>query len=147
MRRGISAVVLAMVAVWLGAYAVQYYTWTSPIQVSPLTCIITTQTFSAPANTSGAVTFGSHPTATEPAVPAQGTGGENATIIIVENYIIHFAVTDGDAVTLAGHFQELTINIRVYQRGLVNAPAVADNNLYVVRGAWRRPTSITAPLS
>jgi len=125
---------LVMVAVWLGAYSAQYYTWTAPTQVSRLTYNIVVSGFSAPVNTTGSAIFGNHPTATTPAVPAQGTTGENATIIIGENYIVHFTVTDAEAAQLASHFQELTINIRVYRRGLVNAPAVADNNLYVVSG-------------
>lgn len=122
-----------MVVVWLGAYGLQYYILTVPIQVISLTNSITTGTFSAGVNSSGSKNFGSHPTGTTAAVPASdNTTGENATIILQENSIIHFMVTDESAGILDNYFENLTINICVYERSRINAP-VADNlNLYVV---------------
>lgn len=131
--KAISTIALAMVVVWLGAYGLQYCIWTASIQVVPLTSSITTSTLSVGVDNSGSENFGSHPTGTTIAVPASdNTTGENATIILQENSIIHFMVTDEDAEILDNYFENLTINICVYGRGGENAP-VADNlNLYVV---------------
>jgi hypothetical protein len=122
-----------MMAVWLGAYSVQYYMWTAPAQVSPLTSGIVLQGFTASANSTGTYENGAPPTATTAAIPAQdATTGENATISLTEDAYIYFTITDADAATLDDYFTTLTIRIRLYQRDLVNAPAAADNYLYVV---------------
>lgn len=131
--KAISVIALSTVAVLLGAYGSQHYIWTAPAQVVPLTNAITTDALNAVTNSSGSENFGSHPTATTAAVPASdNTTGENATITLQENSIIHFMVTDEDAGILDNYFENLTVNICLYERGIVDAP-VADNlNLYVV---------------
>jgi hypothetical protein len=132
-KNALSAVALIMVAVWLGAYSAQYYMWTAPFAVKRLTYSITTDNFIENVITTGTKIFGSHPTGTTAAVPAQDAStGDNATLILPENLIVHFTVSDGDAAALANRFKDLTINICVYERGLVNALPHDNLDLQVV---------------
>ena len=134
MARGtISAIALAMLVILLGAYGLQYHTWGVSIQVVPLTKSIETDTLSAGVDISGSENYGTHPTEATAAVPASdNTTGENATVILQDNSIVHFMVTDEDAGILDNYFENLTINICVYERGLVNATPHDNLNLHVV---------------
>ncbi len=132
---GILAVPLVMVAVVLGAFALQHYTWTVSIQIYPLTNSITTGTLTTSGNSSGSENYGTHPTVAEAAVPAQDAStGDNATITLQRDLTVHFTVTDDDAAVLDNHFTELKINICIHERGKVNAAAADNLNLHVVEG-------------
>jgi len=135
MNTKISSVVLAMVAVWLGAYAAQHYMWSAPARVNPLTNFIVLSMLDAQGDTAGTKIYGRDPTPTAAAVPAEDPStGRSASLYLLENATVHFRVSDEDAAELDNYFTEFRLSFRVYEHGVKNAPLQDNVLLHVVEG-------------
>jgi hypothetical protein len=131
-RKTLISVALVVAAVLAGAFAAQYYVWRIPYVVKPLTNSITVATLGPLSGaTTGSYTYGTAPTDTSAAVPAEDSTDptKTATIILQKAATVYFRITDTVASNLADHFYSLTITIDLYESGVAGATAAATITL------------------
>jgi hypothetical protein len=131
-RKTLISILLVVIAVLAGAFALQYYIWRIPYEVKPLTNSITVATLGPLSGaTTGSYTYGTAPTSTAAAVPAKDatTPTKTATIILQKAATVYFRITDSDASSLASHFYSLKITINLYESGVAGATAAATITL------------------
>lgn len=120
--RALTAIAVAMAAVMVGAFAVQYYTWTIPTVVKPLTFTFTEDTRNNCGACTGGDTYGTAPTASVATVAA-AEGAEKAEIYVAavgtaaENIKIVARVEAAACTTLATGYDNLIVYIDIYVKG------------------------------
>lgn len=113
--RGLIAVTAVMLAVGLGAFAVQYYTWTAPARI-PVTTISVTL---SQENEMGAVHNGHETFSGVPAITIDPNVGEN--------YIICFRIDNAAGSDLTTAFSDL--NIKITLAGTENSAPLVINDV------------------
>jgi len=131
--RGLVAVSLIMSAMILGAFAVQYYTWTAPVTVKPLIATVSI----AAVTEAGAVHNGTETLTFTPSTVALPTDTG-------ENYKLRITLIPADQVNLAVIFDDLTLTVTVgvIVGGVIvdeisnSAALVTDGSLFTTTIVW-----------
>ncbi len=125
-----------MVAMMMGTFAIQYYTWTAQVTVSPLT---NTFTVSAAVTESGATmaeeNWGTPATGSTVAVPAWDGSSENARITVQDDVDLYFKIEDAAATALDAGFTDLLVRIMIFRTGDNTETWAGENvDLWVIEG-------------
>lgn len=120
--RALAAVAVAIIATTVGAFAVQYYTWTIPTVVKPMTFTITEDLENISGATTGLHIYGSPADGSSAAIPASDSvnASKMARVALQKDAYLVLYMSDATCTSLLAGFDDLTITIGVYEKDNVS---------------------------